>query len=164
MEHHLLCSDVPSTALEGLDSLISPILQINGLKLREQRPHIESMSRPGLSVRVTWRQGSGCGCNESQHQPGVLAASVYFTGVTLKGEFSSRMQGVGDSLVLSPFPSLFSNPSAQGHRQLKAPSGHPQHPRGSVIHGVGFNNQGVQVSQGPYFQLSSSEWDLVRWR
>ena len=53
MEHHLLCSDVPSTALEGLDSLISPILQINGLKLREQRPHIESMSRPGLSVRVT---------------------------------------------------------------------------------------------------------------
>ena len=89
---------------------------------------------------------------------------MYFTGATRKGQFPSRMQGVGDSLVLSPFPSLFSNPSAQGHRQLKAPSGHPQHPCGSVIHGVGFNNQGVQVSQGPYFQLSSSEWDLARWR
>lgn len=53
MEHHLLCSKVPSTALEGLDSLIALILQINGLKLREQRPHIGSMSMPGLSVRFT---------------------------------------------------------------------------------------------------------------
>lgn len=74
------------------------------------------------------------------------------------------MQGVGDSLVLSPFPSFSSNSSAQGHSQLKTPSGHPQWPRGSVIHGGGFNNHGVQVSQGPYFQLSSSGWDLARWR
>lgn len=67
------------------------------------------------------------------------------------------MQRVGDSLVPSPFPSFSSNPSAQGRSQLKAPSGHPQRPRG-------FNNHGVQVSQGPCFQLSSSEWDLARWR
>lgn len=82
---------------------------------------------------------------------------MYLTGVTLKGQFSLRMQGVGDNLVPSPFPSFSSNPSAQGRSQLKAPSGHPQRPRG-------FNNHGVQVSQGPCFQLSSSEWDLARWR
>lgn len=149
----MLCSEAPSAALEGLDSPISPVLQINGLKLREQRPHIESMSRPGLSVRSTRPQGPGCGCNESQHQPGVSAASMYLIGLTLEGQFSSRMQGVGDSLVLSPFPSFPSNSSAQGHSQLEAPSGHPQCPRGSVIHRGGFNNHGAKCPRAPTFSF-----------
>ena len=78
---------------------------------------------------------------------------MYLIGLTLEGQFPSRMQGVGDSLVLSPFPSFPSNSSAQGHSQLEAPSGHPARPRGSVIHGGGFNNHGAKGPRAPAFSF-----------
>lgn len=47
----MLHFEIPSAASQGLESLISPILLMNELKRREQRPHMELVPGPELKLR-----------------------------------------------------------------------------------------------------------------